>query len=204
MNNILFWGGILAVVVYTGTVILGGILRPGYSHVSNFISDLIATGSPNKSILDPLFLVFNLLTGVFAVGLWVFVRAQNAGAGALGTIGAVVLMLEALAGFATVFYPEDAPGSAMTSIGKTHIALAGLSSLTTMINMLLIGLWLRGIPGMAGFSVYSIISVIVVFITGGLTAVSGAKNSPVRGLLERLTIGSFLQWMLVIGVKLLM
>jgi len=52
-NKVLMLCGILAPVVYVITVILGGFLWPGYSHVSQPVSDLIATGAPNKSLLDP-------------------------------------------------------------------------------------------------------------------------------------------------------
>ena len=34
--------GMLAALIYLGTVILGGLLRPGYSHVAHAISELIA------------------------------------------------------------------------------------------------------------------------------------------------------------------
>jgi hypothetical protein len=59
--------GILAPVVYVTTVILGGILRPGYSPLSEAVSELIATGAPNKLFLDPLFALYNLLTLAFGM-----------------------------------------------------------------------------------------------------------------------------------------
>ena len=200
--NVLFLSGVLAVIVYVGTVILGGILRPGYSHISQFVSDLIASGAPNKSLLDPLFLIYNLLTGGFAVGLFFYVNAQAGPKPNLGTFGALALLLEAIFGFLTVFFPEGPHGAPITSTGTMHIVLAGLSSLATIVTILLVGLWFRGVPGMAGLSLYSIVTVIVVFISGGLTAAFGASGNPLLGLLERITIGAFLQWMLVIGLRL--
>jgi hypothetical protein len=61
-NRILMLCGILAPIVYAVAVVLGGIVRPGYSHISQFISELIAAGAPNKSLLDPPFALYNLLT----------------------------------------------------------------------------------------------------------------------------------------------
>src|SRR5215211_3649359 len=69
-NKILMLGGILAPIVYVLTVLLGGVIRPGYSHVSQAVSDLIATNAPNKSLLDPLFALYNLLVIAFALSLF--------------------------------------------------------------------------------------------------------------------------------------
>ncbi|MDD1674562.1 MAG: hypothetical protein LUQ13_02845, partial [Methanomicrobiales archaeon] len=48
----------------------------------------------------------------------------------------------------------------------------------------------------------SFISAGVVALSGGLTAVSLANNSPIGGLIERITIGGFLQWLFVIALML--
>jgi hypothetical protein len=41
-----------------------------------------------------------------------------------------------------------------------------------------------------------------VFISGGAVAYTGAILSPILGLMERITIGRFLQWLFVIALKL--
>ena len=46
------------------------------------------------------------------------------------------------------------------------------------------------------------ISGIIIFISGGLAAYTGATLSPILGLMERITIGGFLQWLFVIALKL--
>jgi hypothetical protein len=118
----------------------------------------------------------------------------------LGSIGAVILVLEGLFGFITLLFPEDAgPISEMTSTGQMHIVFAGLSSLTTMLTMLLIGIWLRSVPSLKRYGAYSFISLLVVFVAGGLAAVSVANHSPIGGLIERITIGGFIQWLFVIA-----
>lgn len=195
--------GIFAAVAYVVAVIFGAGIRPGYSHIGNFVSELIETGAPNKGLLNPLFAIYNLLTGAFAVGLLIFIRVKSPPAATdIGNIGAIVLIAEAIFGMLTIFFPQDVRGTPATTTGKIHIILAGLSSLTTMLAMLLLGLWFRGQPGMASYVWYSFISLGIVFISGGLTAYTGATNSPILGLMERITIGGFLQWMLVLGVRL--
>lgn len=200
----LMLAGILAPLVYVGTVILGGLLRPNYSHIAQPVSDLVASGAPNKSLLDPLFGLYNLLTIGFGIGLWRRVRAErDSGRQTIGMIGAVMLLLEGLFGIITLFFPEDAGSIAeATSIGKLHIVFAGLSSLTTMLTMLLMGFWFRSVARLRGSGVYSFISLLVVFVSGGMAAAGVATHSPIGGLLERLTIGGFMQWTFVIALRL--
>lgn len=203
-SRIFLLGGVIAPLIYALAVILGGVLRPGYNHISQAVSELIEVGAPNKAILNPLFILYNLLTAAFGLGLFYFVRSKSQPSGGLnsGSIAALVLVAEAVFGFVTVFFPQDVPGTPFTATGTTHIVLAGLSSLTSMAAILLLALWLRGIPGMQGYRIYSWISLAIVFLTGGTAAFMTAKGIPINGLMERITIGGFLQWMLVMAIKL--
>jgi hypothetical protein len=62
--------GISAPLLYTFAVAVGGILTPNYNYVSQAISELIASGAPEKALVDPLFGAYNLLVILFAIGLY--------------------------------------------------------------------------------------------------------------------------------------
>ncbi len=68
--------------------------------------------------------------------------------------------------------------------------------------MTLMGFWFKTMYRLGGFGIYSFISAIVVFVSGGAAAYTGATLSPIVGLMERITIGGFLQWLFVIATKL--
>jgi len=194
--------GVAAPLVYLVAVVLGGALRPDYSHLAQPVSDLIAVGAPNKRLLDALFTGYNLLTAALGVGLLGRVRdGAISGARSLGRAGAVVLVGEGVFGFMTLFFPEDAEGlgSAISTTGLLHIVFAGLSSLSSMLAVLLGGLWLKSSPRWACLGRYSLWSVGAIFVSGGLAALLVARHSELGGLVERLTIGGFLQWVLVLG-----
>ena len=70
MRRSLLAAGIVSPLVYLGAVVLGGAVTPGYSHVSEHASNLVRSGAPHKGVLDPLFVVYNILTLVFAAGLF--------------------------------------------------------------------------------------------------------------------------------------
>jgi Protein of unknown function (DUF998) len=202
-NRILSTCGILAPSVYVGTVVLGGLLRPDYSHVSQPISDLIATGAPDKALLDPLFALYNLLTMAFAAGLLRGVCRRNEHRGKIaGILGAISLLSLGAFGFATLLFPEPSGGisAAGTTAGKLHIVFAGLSSISTMIAILFMGFWFMTQQGLHGYASYSFVSVAIVFLSGGCAAFSVAAHSPVAGAIERITIGGFMLWLLAVAL----
>jgi len=150
-HRLLMLCGILAPAVYVATVILGGILRLDYSQKAQAVSELIEAGAPNKWLLNPLFAIYNLLTGAFGLGLFMTVRASRQTERRLvGSLGALALVFEAVLGFVTLFFPQDPRGAAPTFTGATHIVLAGLSSLATAVTILLMGLWFRKAPACVG------------------------------------------------------
>ena len=201
-NKILMFSGILAPLAYALAVVVGGILRPGYSHITQYVSELIEAGAPNKAILDPLFTIYNTLTIAFGIGLFLYIRERSGNRRKMmGAIGALVLVAEGIFGFVTVFFPQDPIGSAATSTGNIHILLASLSSLATMATMLLLAFWFRATATLRAYGLYSSISLIIVATSGAIAASTIAHPGPVNGLIERLTIFGFIQWLFGIALK---
>jgi hypothetical protein len=62
-----FLCGMIAPVLFILTAILGGALRPGYSHIANTVSELFSPGSPNKPLLDAFHTIFAILLILFGV-----------------------------------------------------------------------------------------------------------------------------------------
>lgn len=201
-NKVLMLSGVLAPLAYLAAVVIGGILRPGYSHIAQYVSELIEAGAPNKAILNPLFAIYNILTIAFGIGLFLYIRGVfEKRRKMVGTIGACILVAEGIFGFITVFFPQDPIGSPATATGNMHIVLASLSSLTTMLAMLFVGLWFRVIPALRSYGLYSFVSLAIVFVSGGFAASTIAHPGPVNGLIERVTIFGFIQWLFVIALK---
>jgi hypothetical protein len=193
--------GIVAAVVYVGTVILGGLLRPGYSHISMAISELVADGAPNRSLLSSLFLLYNLLLSLFGIGFFLKVRAHSQGR-VRGTIGSLALVAVGVAGILMeVAFPQEPGGTATTFTGIMHFVMAGVASLGTMVAILMLAVWFKHIPELKSHVVYSMISVAVIFVSGGSSAAAMANHSPFFGLIERITILTFTLWVFVMGWK---
>jgi hypothetical protein len=199
MKKTLMLCGMAAAVLYVGTVILGGLLRPGYSHISMAISELVAEGAPNRSLLSSSFLVYNLLVTLFGAGLFLQVNSQPRGR-LSGLTGSLALLAVGIAGILMeLAFPQEPGGTAVTFSGLMHFVMAGVASLGTMLAILMMAFWFRNIPELKGYVVYSVISVAVVFVSGGMSVAAIASHFPFFGLVERATILTFILWMFVIG-----
>lgn len=190
--------GVLAPLVYGGTVILGGGLTAGYSHVGNAISELIQAGAPHRETLERLFLIYNLLALLFASGLFrLFARETP-----ILAIGSILLAVTAILGLVMKNFPMDPVGTPATALGTGHLILAGLMSLTTIGAVAGFAVGFRRLRAWAGWSTYSLVSVIAIAASGGVAAMAAAQGWDTMGLWERVTIGAMLQWMFAVGVRL--
>jgi hypothetical protein len=201
MKKLLMFCGITAAVVYAGTVVLGGLLRPGYSHIAMTISELVAEGAPNRALLSSSFLVYNLLVSLFGMGLFLKVNSYAHGR-ITGTIGSLTLVAVGVAGILMeLAFPQEPGGTAATFAGRMHFVMAGVASLGTMVAILMLALGFRNIAELKGHVKYSLISVALIFLSGGMTAAAMANQSSLFGLIERITIFTFILWVFVMGRK---
>ena len=86
ITRALLFCGLLIGPSYIALYVLGGALRPGYSHVSNSVSKLLSPGAPNKPGLVVIQMIYAVLHVLFGLGLLEVVR-HNCGA-VIGVIGA--------------------------------------------------------------------------------------------------------------------
>ena len=197
-RRLLFLCGMIAPVLFLFTAILGGAIRPGYSHMSDTVSELFSPGSPNKPLLDTLHTIYALLLALFGIGVLQFVRgsAQSTRAGVIGASMFIAMALLSVT-TATIF-PQDAWGSPPTFPGEMHKLLSGVLSLLSLLSMLLIGTWTDRIGVFPGFKTYSFITVGAVVLSAGFFAAN--LGSPIMGLAERITILVGFLWTFVLAL----
>jgi hypothetical protein len=192
--------GILIPITYIFMYILGGVLRPGYSHISNSVSELLSPGSPNKSLLIIIQTIYALLHVVFGYGVLRFVQ-ENVNNHLVGRVGAWMIIVLGLATLSTVIFPQDAEGMPVTLAGQIHkvLVFGGLIPLSVL-STLFIGLWIRRMGLFPGFALYSFITVGAIVVMGG---VGGATvETQYAGLVERIAALVTQQWLFMLGVVL--
>jgi hypothetical protein len=190
--------GIVAPIFYIIPTVVGGLLRPGYSHLSNSVSDLLASGAPNRIYLMIPFTVYPIFLSVFGFGLFAILRSKppplNSQTGLIGfiLIGASMGILGILT---MTIFPQDPHGTP----GLMHLILVAVQAISAMTAILLIGFWFRS-NGFSGYFIYSIISFVVLLITGIISIIGVTQGSQFIGLFERLNVGAIVQWLVVIGI----
>src|SRR5713101_6969529 len=88
--------GIIAPLLFGGLLFVEGLLRPGYSHVTQAISELGQVGTPYAVIQDANFVLTGLLILLFVVGLRRRIsqgRASKVGIGLLFVFPVVLVLV---------------------------------------------------------------------------------------------------------------
>jgi hypothetical protein len=197
-QRLLSFCGVMSPLLFAFTAILGGALRPGYSHLSDTVSELFSPGAPNKLLLDTLHTTYAVLLVLFGAGVLRFVRRSEQPT-LVGTIGAWMFVAMGLVSVASATaYAQDAWGSPPTFAGKMHKILIGLVGLLSIFSMLLLGLWFNRAEVFPGFGTYTLISVGVVLLSAGFYAAK--MGSPIMGLAERVAILAGFQWTFVLAL----
>jgi len=181
-------------IVYTLMWILGGILRPDYSHIRDDISSLIAVGAPRKRLFNSFIITSSVLLFMFYLGLhW----GINNGQGSY--IGPFLFVISGFFGvLVAFFFPLDAGGEIVTLRGKMHLILVVISGILTIAGMIALWFRLESIESWNAFANYSLISAIVSLV---LIIISGILiKSRFRGLLERFGVTPFQLYYFAIGL----
>lgn len=188
------WSAVTAVVLYVLATVLGGVLDPGYSHLSMHISELTSSHAPNRMPLSGLYVVYNLSLAVLGFGLWQHLRRSP-----WSTSAAALLVVTGMGGILLVtWFPQDSYGDPATAAGTAHIILAGIVALTAMLAMVTASRALRP-PASATLGRFSLVAAAAMFGSGLVGAIGTALESPYMGALERLPIGVFLLWIMAVG-----
>ena len=199
-RKVFFVCGMLFPVVYIIMTILGGALRPGYSHISDTVSELLSPGAPNKSLLVIFQITHALLGSLFGIGVYQFVRASEHNA-LIGRIGAGMIIAVGVATIATAIFPQDASGAPPTFAGRLHgILVFGVLVPFTILSTLLIGIWLKQANVFPWFRTYSFVTIGASIILAGLAGAT--LDTPIMGLTERLGVLAGFQWTFVLALKL--
>jgi len=199
--EVLMLSGMLAIVFYVMHVVIGGLKWKGYSHLQQPISDLTATGAPNRDLMQLLTASYGLLALLFTISFTVLKSREHH---SLVFWGGVSFILLHLVSVLYPLFPQDLPGVRVTFKGRMHILITALIVPFTILTPFLIGFGFISEPQWHTFGLYSIITGILILVFGGTTAIFYAKKLPYFGLVERLNIGALQVWTFVFSLELLL
>lgn len=194
-SRVLLVTGIAAPIVLGLAVFLGGSLYPGYSHVSQFISELGATGAPFPSILNFGGLIpAGALTLAFALAMHWRYRS-----GTTLTISCALVALAGLSQLIAGVFPCD-PGcsfEAMSRSAQIHALAAFSASFSRFLAPLLFAVANRAKHARLFWSS-------LLLGAGALAALAvGSQqgaDSPYVGVLQRIHVALFFTWVLIVAI----
>lgn len=183
--------GIIGPILFTILVVIGSLFYPGYSHMSQAISELGGVESPNPIIQNVNFFVIGLTIIAFAFGLH---QSINNGKGSI--LGPSLIIIFGILTIIQAFLPVDAGGEWITLIGSLHNAAGLLGFLLMISGIFIISRRLTSDSNWKSYRTYSVITAIIGLI--GLVAWIGiakaARIESVNGLLQRIFIATILSW----------
>lgn len=173
---------------------------PGYDVNSQMVSELSAIGAPSRSLWVSMGIGYSILLAAFGAGV-----VWSAGCcWKLRLFGWSVIAQAAIGPFWPPMHLREVIARGGGDISdRLHIAFTFAWGLLAMAGMVLLALQLR-----SRFALYTWISMGVMVVTGFLTG-SAAKNieaglpTPWMGLVERVNIGAYMLWVIVLTLILL-
>jgi hypothetical protein len=190
--------GLLAVLLAVVVPIAAGRLEPGYSHRSQFISELGAQGAANAAAVSlagfaPIgALVLAFLA--FAHGTFPGTQIKTAGTLCLGMVGIAYLI--------AALFPCDAgcPGSGSLS-QSVHNTFGFFEYIGAVVGLILLGSAFR--ESIHWRPLVAACLALVPVVAAALAAMLTPQLAPVRGLSQRLAEAAIFGWIAIVSVFLL-
>jgi hypothetical protein len=188
--------GIISSLLYSAMLAVIPLRWESYSSAAQTVSELSAVDAPTRSLWVPLGTLWTLLYALFGWGVW---KAAGTN-GRLHLAGALIIAH----GLFGIFWPPmHLRGTDPTLTDTLHIVW---SVVTVLLMALAIGFSAGALD--KRFRLYSIATLLVFLVFGTLTGMDGpriAANLPTPwiGVWERINIGVWLLWVVVLALVLL-
>lgn len=197
MQKTLLICGILSSLLYVAMNIFVPVLYPGYDSLSQTVSELSAIGAPTRSVWVMLAIIYSFLLATFGWGV-----RQAAGDKHSLRIAGTLLIVYAIVGLVwpPMHQREVLAAGGGTLTDSMHIAFTGVA---VILMLMIMGFSAASIGN--GFLLYSVTTMAIMLFFGSLTGLQAPQleanlPTPLMGVWERVSIGSFLLWIVVLAI----
>ena len=200
LQKFLLFCGILSSLVYVVANIVCAMVYEGYSAVSQTVSELSAIDAPTRPMWVSLTFFYSLFVIAFGYGVW----KAAAGNRRLRIVGALFIADAAIGFFWPPMHQREVLGAGGGTLTDTlHIVF---TFVTVPLMMLAIGFGAAAFG--KRFRLYSIATLVILVVAGIFTGIDGPKISenlptPWIGVWERINIGVYMLWVVVLAILLL-
>jgi hypothetical membrane protein len=189
----------VAPVLWAAAIIFCGSLRPEYSHLTQYISELGERGGTTEQMIRYAgFVPTGLMHAAFAAMLYVAFKGRG-----LATVAAGLLAVNGLARIGAGIFPcaTGCAGPRILLSQKLHSLSSAIGFFALIGACVMWGILLRRYEKLRHLSVYSVLSGLLglVFLALMLWSAEGKRGT---GLYERLSTGVLSLWVLVFAARL--
>ena len=201
-RKVLLGCGILSSLLYVAANVLGARRWSDYSLKSHTVSELSAIGAPSRPLVISLLTAHGALVIPFGAGVWKSAGRKRG----IRVTGALLVGLGVSDLPAPCFPMHRREALARSEGSRTDTAHIVLTSVNSLLIVLAIG---SGATAFGRrFRLYSIATILVLVLSGGLTGTQSSRiqanlPTPWAGVTERISIGGYLLWQVVLAVALL-
>ncbi len=201
-HRTLLWCGIVSAGLYAALNVFVALQWPGYSSLSQTVSELSAVDAPTRWLWVPFATVYTLLTAAFGWG----VRHAAVENPPLRVAGGF-LVAYGISGLLWPLFPMHLR-EVLAAGGATWTDTAHLTFTAFTVLLMLLAMAFGAAAIGPGFRLYTVVTIALLATFGALTgsqaaAVETNTPTPWIGLYERLNIGVFLVWTVVLAGRLL-
>ena len=192
-KRLLYYAGYGAGIFYLLGDFIGGTITPEYNYITNAVSGLIQSGAEERIFLSSFLFIHAVMIILFAVGIILQHSYKQSKSIFFG--GSLLLVIGINHLMSSSIFPMDPIGTESTFPGVMHLFLLGLSIVSTLILMPLLGVRLKHYYNWKFFSTFTFLCLAVIIITGVTTPVVLGNGIEVMGVTERIVAYTFYIWM---------
>jgi hypothetical protein len=200
LEKLLLCCGILSSVLYFFANVICAALYDGYNSVSQTVSELSAIGAPTRTLWVSLMIPYSLLMIAFAGGL-IHLASSNK----FLRIAGLLFLIDAVVGF---FWPPMHQREVLAAGGGTWTDTMHIVFTFVHIPLVMACIVLGAAAFGKRFRFYSIITLVILTTAGVFTGIESPnvqRNLPTPwiGVWERIIIGIYMLWIVVLAILVL-
>ncbi|ABK02361.1 hypothetical protein Arth_0964 [Arthrobacter sp. FB24] len=182
-------GALSSLLYVIATDGLAASMWDGYRRTEQMVSELFAVGSPGRDVLLPFTWLYTVLFTAFGVGVWNSVRGNRA-----LRISGGLLTAYGLWNIMGALYPLTLGDNASVPM---HILVTNIQLALMVAAMCFVAAGFHG-----RMRAYSIVSLAASAVMGMVAFMAAPGPNLVLGISERISIGAFLLWVIVLATAL--
>lgn len=191
--------GILASLLYGAMNVVAAMRYPGYDSASQTVSELSAIGAPSREVWVVMAAGYTVLVIAFGIGIWLSGASR-----ALKVVAASIILQGAIG----PFWPPMHSRAVLAAGGGTSSDVWHIVVTAIWLALVIASLAAGAVAFGKRFQIYTLVSMAILIVFGILTGVQSPQlqqnlPTPLMGVWERINIGVYLAWMIVLAVILL-